>query len=179
MAIDAISAAGSKAAVVPTPPTLVRPSHPGGVPQVEVKKLGNTPDIVQISAKAKHLYKARKLLQSPTLPSSQKVPRSGEMSAARLSAQATAQKDGNTLNARIQRGESTLSNFKDRPLLEKARALSGMKIQAMAEKVKQADGLGAKIARSETVLDARRLGRLEPELYRRLGQSIVERARAA
>lgn len=136
------------------------------------------PAIVQISSKAKDLSKTRRLLEVPKLKSAKMIPRSKEFAGSRIAAAAESGKNSNSLLARLQRGINALQGFNDMPLMARAKALSGMKVQEVAAQAKASDGLGARIARNDRVFDAGHLGKLEPELYKKLGQTFIERARS-
>ena len=136
------------------------------------------PAVVQISSKAKDLSKARRLLEVPKLKSTKQIPSGKEFAGSQIAAAAESGKKSNSLMARLQRGDNALQGFNDRPLMSRAKSLSGMKVQEVAAQVKASDGLGARIARNDRIFDARELGRLQPELYRKLGQTFLERARS-
>lgn len=124
------------------------------------------------------LSKTRRLLDVPKLKSAQRVPTGKELGGSRIAAAAESGKQSNSLLAQLQRGDTALKGFNDHPLMSRAKALSGMKVQEVAAKAKSGDGLGARIARNDRVFDARHLGRLEPELYKKLGQTLIARARS-
>ncbi len=134
--------------------------------------------MVTISAEAKNLSKARRLLEVPKLKSTRKMLRGPELTGSQITAAAESQKKSDSLLARLQRGDNALQGFNDKPLMSRAKALSGMKVQEVAAKAKASSGLGARIARNDRVFDARELGRLQPELYKKLGQTLLERARS-
>lgn len=134
--------------------------------------------VVDVSAQARELARLRRVANPPMLTTSAELPRGAQLSGSQVSRKAAAVHQEDTLNARVQRGDGVIPDFVDRPLLDRANALSGFKVQAAADH-KQADGsLGSRIARHETVFDAGPLGKLDLATYKKLGQTLIQRARS-
>lgn len=134
--------------------------------------------VVDVSAKARELARLRKVANPPQLASSSAVPVAERLPGSQLIREGAAAHRDDTLNARVQRGEGVIPDFVDRPLLDRADALTGFKVQAAADRKFSDSSLGSRIARHESVLDAGPLGRLDPTLYKRLGKTLLERARS-
>lgn len=134
--------------------------------------------VVDVSAEARELARLRKQAQAPMIASSSALPAGDRLPGSEANRAGAASFREDSLNAQVKRGEGVIPDFVDKPLLDRAKALTGFKVQAAADRKFSDSSLGSRIVRHETVFDAGPLARLDPETFKKLGQTLVERARS-
>ncbi len=134
--------------------------------------------VVDVSAEARELARLRKQAWPPMIASSASLPAGNQLPGSEYNRAGAASFREDSLNAQVKRGEGVIPDFVDKPLLDRAKALTGFKVQAAADRKFSDSSLGSRIARHETVFDAGPLGRLDPDTYKKLGQTLIQRARS-
>lgn len=136
------------------------------------------PAVVDVSAEARELARLRRQARGPMLSTSKALPSADQLPGNAYNRAGAASFRDDTLNARVKRGDGVIPDFVDQPILDRANALSGFKVQAAADRKFSDSSLGSRIVRHETVFDAGPLARLDPETFKKLGKTLIERARS-